>query len=124
MHELTLARPDAYMLAEGGCSQQGEGAEIHEERTVVGRASHGGNAAPEHHPRDAYHNPKSGNAIVCPKGSLQNAAGTTCTDRRTGKWVKPARKHTVNQRGYPCPEGWKLKKSGNGCKKLPAGEFR
>jgi hypothetical protein len=24
-------------------------------------------------PANAYHNPKSGNAIVCPKGSLQNA---------------------------------------------------
>jgi hypothetical protein len=58
-----------------------------------------------------------GNWIVCPKGSLQNAAGTTCTDKKTGRWVEPKRKHTEFKGGYPCPEMWKLKKNGNGCKK-------
>jgi hypothetical protein len=54
---------------------------------------------------------------VCPKGSYQNAGGTTCTDRKTGEWVKPVRKHTIYPKQYPCPEMWKLKKSGDGCKK-------
>jgi hypothetical protein len=73
-------------------------------------------------PAGAYHPPRLGNAIQCPKGTLQNAAGTTCTDRQTGKWVEPIRKHTIFPTRHPedrCPEGWKLKKPGNGCKKMP-----
>ena len=43
----------------------------------------------------------------------------------SGKWVKPVRKHAVNcGAAYACPEGWTLKKSGDGCKKGPASKFR
>jgi len=71
-------------------------------------------------PVDAYHPKKQGNAIVCPKGTIQNPAGTTCTDKKTGEWVKPIKRHTVYPTRHPadkCPEFWKPKKSGDGCKK-------
>ena len=54
----------------------------------------------------------------CPKGWMVNAAGTTCTNVKTGEWrpVYPAYDR-VPKRNYTCPELWRLKKDGETCTK-------
>jgi hypothetical protein len=57
----------------------------------------------------------------CPPGSVQNAAGTTCTDTSTGEIIvnKPL---AENPDAFPCPELWE--QQGDKCVKvgLPGGD--
>jgi hypothetical protein len=59
----------------------------------------------------------------CPKGYLPNAAGTTCTNKKTGVWHKaqPAYNRLHNPKTHPCPEFWKLAKDKEHCKKRDRG---
>lgn len=61
-----------------------------------------------------------GNEIVCPAGSVQDAAGTTCTDKDTGDFVEPVRSNIEFPSGPNCPESspgniYQERPDGSGC---------
>lgn len=61
-----------------------------------------------------------GNTIVCPEESVQNAAGTTCTNLDTGQQVEPISSNIVNpptNQTNPCPEFSSLQADGT-CSEL------
>jgi hypothetical protein len=59
----------------------------------------------------------SASASPCPQGSVQNAAGNTCTDLQTGEIVRE-RPLPENPNTNPCPEMWTLNEQGR-CEQIP-----
>jgi hypothetical protein len=48
----------------------------------------------------------------CPAGSVQNAAGTTCTDYETGEIVAEIPNPNASPQTNPCPEMWAMQPDG------------
>jgi hypothetical protein len=59
----------------------------------------------------------SASASPCPPGSMQNAAGNTCTDLQTGEIVRETPLPN-NPDTNPCPEMWALNEHGR-CEEIP-----
>lgn len=61
--------------------------------------------------------PRSASIGPCPEGSVQNAAGNTCTDLETGEIVRQTPLPN-NPNTNPCPEMWTLNEQGR-CEQIP-----